>query len=240
MTLFAVACAGIFPLAHTGRPGLRTGFLSVSNTMRYWPNFRSPLVWTWLRFRLTARFRSCFGFDRPDFHRFCYSRQNRKACGQFIRIARHGMARFGRTGTAMRRLTCLLAVSRRVVLSVHTASASISPWHRSGWHTTIFPPYFVAASNYSGCRHGRLPGHSDPCHLWAEDFITERHLENRRRSCSRPADRRLWLFHGAFMGWYSGSQFDSFLLWKPSARAISVCVPRACCFAILASRRSSG
>src|SRR5271155_3563608 len=45
MTLFAVACAGIFPLVHTGRPWVAYWLFPYPNTMNYWPNFRSPLVW---------------------------------------------------------------------------------------------------------------------------------------------------------------------------------------------------
>ena len=61
MTLFAVACAGMFPLLHMGRPWVFYWMMPYPNTMALWPQFRSPLVWTCSRSRRTRRSRSCSG-----------------------------------------------------------------------------------------------------------------------------------------------------------------------------------
>src|SRR6266849_953409 len=110
MTLFAVASAGIFPLIHVGRPWLAYWLFPYPNTMRVWPQFRSPLVWDVFAVSTYFTISLLFWFIGliPD-------------------------------------LATLLVLSVHTVVSFDFAIGIVP-----GWHTTIFPPYFVAGAIYSG------------------------------------------------------------------------------------------
>src|SRR5689334_13839019 len=153
MTLFAVACAGIFPGVHTGRPWLDYWMFPYPNTMNYWPQFRSPLMWDVFAVSTYFTISLLFWFVGliPDLATLRDRSENRWA--QMI----YGMLAMGWRGSARHwhryeTMYLLLAgLATPLVLSVHTVvsfdfAISIVP----GWHTTIFPPYFVAGAIYSG------------------------------------------------------------------------------------------
>src|SRR5256885_7697992 len=154
MTIFAVICAGLFPLFHTGRPWLDYWMLPLPNQFgSVWPNFNSPLLWD--VFAVSTYFTVSLVFWYlgliPDLATI------RDRAITPIRKFIYGVLAFGWKGTARdwhryEEVALVLAgLSTPLVLSVHTIvsfdfATSVVP----GWHTTIFPPYFVAGAIFSG------------------------------------------------------------------------------------------
>jgi len=154
MTLFAVMCAGLFPLIHMGRPWLAHWMFPYPNTRgSLWINFRSPLVWDF--FAISTYFTISLTFWYvgllPDLATL------RDRCGAGLRRWLYGLFSLGwdgsyRTWQRYETVYLLLAgLATPLVVSVHTIvswdfATSIIP----GWHTTIFPPYFVAGAIFSG------------------------------------------------------------------------------------------
>ncbi len=133
MTLFAVACAGIFPLFHTGRPWLAYWLLPYPNTMGIWPQFRSPLVWDVFAVSTYATVSLLFWFVGlvPDLATLRDRSQSRGRPDD-LRHARDGLARLGaRTGTATRPPTCCSPASRRRSSSRSTRSSASTSRCRS-------------------------------------------------------------------------------------------------------------
>src|SRR5271168_2977105 len=153
MTLFAVACAGLFPLIHTGRPWYAFWMFPYPSTMGLWPQFRSPLIWDVFAVSTYGTVSALFWFVGliPDL-----ATLRDRAVGKPKRII-YGMLAMGWRGSARHwhryqsAYLLLAGLATPLVLSVHTVvsfdfSVAIVP----GWHTTIFPPYFVAGAIYSG------------------------------------------------------------------------------------------
>lgn len=153
MTIFAVMTAGIFPAIHTGRPWLDGYLLPYPNQNGIWVNFTSPLLWD--VFAVSTYFTVSFVFWYigliPDFATL----RDRTTSG--IKKAIYTMLSMGWRGSNRHwqhyeRVYLILAgLSTPLVLSVHTIvsfdfAVSVIP----GWHTTIFPPYFVAGAIFSG------------------------------------------------------------------------------------------
>jgi molybdopterin-containing oxidoreductase family membrane subunit len=218
MTLFAVACAGIFPLIHTGRPWLAYWMFPYPNTMNYWPQFRSPLLWDVFAVSTYFTISLLFWFIGliPDFGTLRDRAENK-----YTRMI-FGMLSMGWRGSARHwhryesAYLLLAGLATPLVLSVHTVvsfdfAISIVP----GWHTTIFPPYFVAGAIYSGFAMVLMLAIPIRKIYNLEDFITDRHLQNSAKVMLATG----WIVaygYGieAFMGWYSGNRYDSFLLWN--------------------------
>src|SRR2546428_5935024 len=218
MTLFAVACAGIFPLIHVGRPWLAYWLFPYPNTMRVWPQFRSPLVWDVFAVSTYGTISLLFWYVGliPDLATLRDRSENRGA--QII----YGMLAMGWRGSARhwaRYETAYLLLAGLATppgLSVHTVvSFDFAIGIVPGWHTTIFPPYFVAGAIYSGFAMVLMLAIPIRKFYGLEDFITERHLQN---SASVMLATGLIVAYGyaieAFMGWYSGNRYDAFLLWN--------------------------
>ena len=153
MTLFAVACAGLYPILHLGRPWLFYWMLPYPNTMLLWPQFRSPLIWDVFAVTTYATVSLLFWFVGlvPDLGTMRDRAQNKVARTIF------GAMSMGWRGAAShwhhyeRAYLLLAALSTPLVVSVHTVvSFDFSVGIVPGWHTTIFPPYFVAGAVYSG------------------------------------------------------------------------------------------
>jgi Ni/Fe-hydrogenase subunit HybB-like protein len=218
MTLFAVACAGIFPLVHTGRPWLAYWLFPYPNTMNYWPNFRSPLVWDVFAVSTYGTISLVFWFIGliPDLATLRDRAENpilQRVYGLLAMGWRGSARHWHRYETAY---LLLAGLATPLVLSVHTVvSFDFAVGIVPGWHTTIFPPYFVAGAIYSGFAMVVCLAIPIRAVYGLKDFITERHLEN---SAKVMLATGLIVAYGygmeAFMGWYSGSQFDSFLLWN--------------------------
>ena len=218
MTLFAVAAAGLFPVLHLGRPWLAYWLFPYPNTMNYWPQFRSPLVWDVFAVSTYFTISLVFWFIGliPDLATLRDRSESRAA--QII----YGILAMGWRGSARHwhryetAYLLLAGLATPLVLSVHTVvsfdfAISILP----GWHTTIFPPYFVAGAIYSGFAMVLMLAIPIRKAFGLEDFITERHLQN---SAKVMLATGLIVAYGyaieAFMGWYSGNRYDAFLLWN--------------------------
>ena len=218
MTLFAVACAGMFPLLHMGRPWLAYWMFPYPSSMGVWPQFRSPLVWDVFAVSTYATTSLLFWFVGliPDLATLRDRSENRVIRFIFGALAMgwRGSARhWARYETAY---LLLAGLATPLVLSVHTVvsfdfAISIVP----GWHTTIFPPYFVAGAIYSGFAMVLVLAIPIRKYYQVADFITERHLEN---SAMVMLATGLIVGYGyaieAFMNWYGGNPNEGFLGWN--------------------------
>jgi Ni/Fe-hydrogenase subunit HybB-like protein len=218
MTLFAVACAGLFPLLHVGRPWLAYWLFPYPNTMRVWPQFRSPLMWDVFAVSTYATISALFWFMGliPDF-----ATLRDRSDKRWIQII-YGMLSFGWRGSARHwhryetAYLLLAGLATPLVLSVHTVvSFDFAIGIVPGWHTTIFPPYFVAGAIYSGFAMVLMLAIPIRKIYGLEDFITLRHLQN---SAKVMLATGLIVAYGygieAFMSWYSGDRYDAFTLWN--------------------------
>jgi Ni/Fe-hydrogenase subunit HybB-like protein len=181
MTLFAVACAGMFPIMHLGRPWFAYWLFPYPNVMGIWPQFRSPLVWDVFAVSTYATVSLMFWFIGliPDL-----ATLRDRATKRIHKIV-YGILAMGWRGSAVhwyRYETAYLlmaGIATPLVVSVHSVvsfdfSVAIIP----GWHTTIFPPYFVAGAIYSGFAMVLTLAIPLRAAYHLEDFITMRHLEN--------------------------------------------------------------
>src|SRR5438552_1794074 len=216
MTLFAVACAGIFPLFHTGRPWLAYWLLPYPNTMNVWPQFRSPLIWDVFAVSTYATVSLLFWFVGliPDLATLRDRSQSR--VGRVI----YGMLALGWRGSAMHwhryetAYLLLAGLATPLVVSVHTVvsfdfAIAIVP----GWHSTIFPPYFVAGAIYGG--FAMVLTIAIPLRkVYAlEDFVTLRHLDNMAKvMLATGLIVAYGYFFEFFLSLYSGNKFDVFLV----------------------------
>lgn len=217
MTIFAVMCAAMFPLIHTGRPWLAAYWLlPYPNSMAVWPQFRSPLIWDVFAVSTYFSVSLIFWFMGlvPDIAALRDRAKNR------ILQLLYGMFSLGWRGSAIHweryeMASLLLAgLCTPLVLSVHSIvsldfAISIIP----GWHTTIFPPYFVAGAIYAGFAMVltlMLPLRS----LYGlYDYITDRHLNNMAKIMLTAG---MIVGYGYFMeqvmAWYSANQYESFMM----------------------------
>ncbi len=181
MTLFAVACAGMFPLVHMGRPWVGYWIFPYPDTMKLWPNFRSPLVWDAFAVSTYATVSLLFWFVGlvPDMATLRDRAKSRPA--KFI----YGLLAMGWRGSAVHwyrheTASLLLAgLATPLVLSVHTiVSFDFAYGIVPGWHSTIFPPYFVAGAIYAGFAMVLTLAIPVRKLFGLEDFITMKHLDN--------------------------------------------------------------
>ena len=216
MTLFAVACAGIFPMMHTGRPWLAYWLFPYPNTMGVWPQFRSPLMWDVFAVSTYATVSALFWFVGliPDLATLRDRATNKIA--QTV----YGMLAMGWRGSARHwhryetAYLLLAGLATPLVVSVHTIvsfdfAVSVMP----GWHTTIFPPYFVAGAIYSGFAMVLTLAIPIRAIYGLEDFITMRHLHNMAKIMLATG---LIVAYGymieAFTAWYSGNPNEMFMI----------------------------
>ncbi len=154
MTIFAVICAMLFPIFHTGRPWLAFYWLlPLPNDMGIWPQFRSPLMWDVFAVSTYGTVSVLFWYMGlvPDFATLRDRAQTK------IRTIVYGALALGWRGSARqwhryeRAYLIMAALATPLVLSVHSVvSFDFAVSQVSGWHTTIFPPYFVAGAIFSG------------------------------------------------------------------------------------------
>src|SRR5687767_7208624 len=218
MTLFAVMCAGMFPLLHVGRPWLAYWLLPYPNTMAMWPQFRSPLEWDVFAVSTYATVSALFWFVGliPDLATL-RDRATHKL-GQFA----YGMLAMGWRGSAMHwhryesAYLLLAGLSTPLVVSVHTVvSFDFAVGQLPGWHATIFPPYFVAGAIFSGFAMVLTLAIPIRAAYKLEDFITMKHIDN----CAKVMlATGLMVGYGytmeAFFGWYSANQYERFMIYN--------------------------
>jgi molybdopterin-containing oxidoreductase family membrane subunit len=218
MTLFAVAQAGLFPLLHLGRPWLAYWLVPYPNTMALWPQFRSPLVWDVFAVSTYATVSLLFWYVGliPDLATL-RDRSRRK-----IAQITYGMLAMGWRGSAMHwhrydmAYLLLAGIATPLVVSVHTVvSFDFTIGIIPGWHSTIFPPYFVAGAIYGGFAMVLTIAIPLRAVYKLEDFVTLRHLQNMAKILLATG---LIVGYGymieAFMSWYSGSPYEKYMMWN--------------------------
>jgi Ni/Fe-hydrogenase subunit HybB-like protein len=205
MTIFAVMCAGIFPVVHIGRVWFGYWLFPLPNSNSIWPQFRSPLMWD--VFAVSTYFTVSLLFWYigliPDLAVM------RDRATTKVRKFAYGLFSLGWTGSNRhwsnyeKAYLILAGLSTPLVLSVHSiVSLDFAVSQLPGWHTTIFPPYFVAGAVFSG--FGMVLTLLIPlrtiCKL--EDVITLRHID---LMC------KVTLATGSIVGYAYGMEF--FIAW---------------------------
>ena len=218
MTIFAVVCAGMFPLIHIGRPWLGYWMLPYPSTMTVWPQFRSPLLWDVFAVSTYATISVVFWYIGmvPDL-----GTMRDRAQSKFAQYA-YGILSMGWRGSVrhwMRYETASLLLSglaTPLVLSVHTViSFDFAVAVLPGWHTTIFPPYFVAGAIYSGFAMVLTLAIPLRKFYHLEALVTDRHIDNMGKVMLATG---FIVAYGygmeVFMAWYSASHWESFMMWN--------------------------
>jgi len=218
MTLFAVAQAGMYPIFHLGRPWLAYWLFPYPNTMGIWPQFRSPLMWDVFAVSTYATVSAIFWFVGliPDFATL----RDRARSKPFQMI--YGMLAMGWRGSARHwhryetAYLLLAGLATPLVLSVHTiVSYDFAVGIVPGWHSTIFPPYFVAGAIYAGFAMVLFLTIPLRKVYGLESFITMRHMHNMAKVMLATG---LIVGYGyileAFFGWYSGNRFERYMIWN--------------------------
>ncbi|NUL81436.1 MAG: polysulfide reductase NrfD [Armatimonadetes bacterium] len=215
MTLFAVMCAGLFPLLHTGRPWVAYWLVPYPNIMAVWPNFRSPLVWDVFAVTTYLTVSALFWYvglipDLATMRDRAKSKVKQVVTGMLAMGWRNSAAHWFRYETAY---LLLAGLSTPLVISVHSiVSLDFAVSLMPGWHTTIFPPYFVAGAIYSG--FAMVLTFMIPVRRWykMENFVTMKHIDWMAKVMLATG---LIVLYGygmeAFMAWYSGSLWEELM-----------------------------
>jgi Ni/Fe-hydrogenase subunit HybB-like protein len=218
MTLFAVVCAGLFPLIHVGRPWLGYWLFPYPSTMNYWPQFRSPLLWDVFAVSTYATISVVFWYIGliPDLGTM-RDRAESKIAQFAFGICSLGWRGSVRHWVRYESASLLLAgLATPLVLSVHSViSFDFAVALVPGWHTTIFPPYFVAGAIYSGFAMVITLAIPIRKFYHLEDLITIRHIDNMGKVMLTTG---LIVAYGysteVFMSWYSASHWEYFMMWN--------------------------
>jgi Ni/Fe-hydrogenase subunit HybB-like protein len=216
MTLFAVMCAGIFPLFHTGRPWRAFYWLfPVPNTdLNLWQNFRSPLIWDVFAVSTYFTVSLLFWFTGlvPDLATL------RDRATTKVRQWVFGLLSLGWRGSVRhwrhyeQAYLILAGISTPLVLSVHSVvSFDFATAVIPGWHTTIFPPYFVAGAIFSGFACVMTLLIIARWSLNLHDLITIKHLENMNKIILVTGSIVGYAYATEFfIAWYSGNIYERF------------------------------
>jgi len=214
MTIFAVMCAGIFPAMHVGRVWYDWFLFPIPNSNGLWPQFKSPLMWDVFAVSTYFTVSALFWYVGlvPDLAIMRDRAKNK------IRQFCYGLFSLGWTGSNRhwsnyeKAYLILAGLSTPLVLSVHSiVSLAFAVSQLPGWHTTIFPPYFVAGAVFSG--FGMVLTLLIPlrtmCRL--EDIITMRHIDVMCK-VTLATGSIVGYAYGMefFIAWYSGSLFERF------------------------------
>lgn len=214
MTIFAVICAGTFPGIHVGRVWMAYYMAPIPNQMDMWPQFRSPLIWDVFAVNTYFTVSLLFWYMGlvPDLALLRDRAQTR------VRQLAYGVFSLGWRGSNRawhryeRAYLILAALATPLVLSVHSVvSFDFATSNLPGWHTTIFPPYFVAGAIFSG--FAMVLTLLIPCRAMfgLKDFITLRHLENMNKVILLTGCM-VGFAYGTefFIAWYSGNSIEQF------------------------------
>ena len=214
MTIFAVICAGMFPAIHVGRIWVIYWVFPIPNQMDMWPNFRSPLLWDVFAVGTYFTVSLLFWYMGmvPDLATL------RDRATTRIRRMMYGIFSLGWTGSNRhwhryeRAYLLLAALATPLVLSVHSVvSFDFAVSQLPGWHTTIFPPYFVAGAIFSG--FAMVLSLAIPAReLWGlKDLITTRHIELMCKVIMATSMMVGYAYTTEFfVAWYSGNQYEGF------------------------------
>jgi Ni/Fe-hydrogenase subunit HybB-like protein len=214
MTIFAVICAGVFPGIHIGRPWLPYYMMPIPNQMDMWPQFRSPLEWDIFAVSTYATISIVFWYMGmiPDFATF------RDRATTFWRRLAYGVVAMGWRGSSRqwhryeRAYLLLAALATPLVLSVHSVvSFDFATAQLPGWHTTIFPPYFVAGAIFGGFAMVVTLAVPARQFFGLKRIITIKHLELMNKVLIATG-LLVGYAYGMefFVAWYSGNSYEGF------------------------------
>lgn len=222
MTLFAVVCAGIFPAIHVGRVWYAWFLAPIPNANAIWPNFRSPLLWDVFAVSTYFTVSVLFWFVGliPDL-----ATLRDRAKGRFARVC-YGIVALGWRGSNRHwrhyemAYLLLAGLSTPLVLSVHSIvsfdfATSIMP----GWHTTIFPPYFVAGAIFGGFAMVltiMLP--ASLLYPQVSDLITRSHVDKMAKIILLTGSIVGYAYlMELFVAWYGANKFEGFTFFTARA-----------------------
>jgi len=219
MTVAAVLCAALFPLIHMGRPWLFFFIAPYPNTRGpLWVNYNSPLFWDFMAISAYLLISASFWYLGmiPDFAtiRDKATTKVKKAVYSLLSFGWTGSSRewmrYEATGFVLGGIAAVLVVSVHSIVSTDFASSVIP-----GWHTTLFPPYFVVGAIFSGFAMVMTLMILIRNIYKLHDYVTDRHLD---------AIARILVFISLIMGtayltelfmaWYSGNEYEGFLIFK--------------------------
>ena len=221
MTLFAVAAALLYPTFHVGRVWFIYWVFPIPNQMSMWPNFRSPLLWDVFAVSTYGTVSLLFWYVGlvPDLATI-RDRATSKVKQVVLGIFSLGWRGSTRHWQHYERAYMILAgLSTPLVLSVHSIvsfdfAVSILP----GWHTTIFPPYFVAGAIFSGFAMVLTLLLLARAAFGIEGLITTRHLENMCKIIIATGTMVGYAYGMEFfIAWYSGNGYESYIFFNNRA-----------------------
>ncbi|MGD8453876.1 MAG: polysulfide reductase NrfD [Phycisphaerae bacterium] len=214
MTIFAVVCAGLFPGIHVGRIWVTYWLAPVQNQMQMWPNFRSPLLWDVFAVSTYAIVSMMFWYMGmiPDLATLRDRARTR------VRAIIYGLLALGWRGSNRQWLhyekayLLLAALATPLVLSVHSVvSFDFAVAQLPGWHTTIFPPYFVAGAIFSGFAMVMTLAIPARQFFGLKELITMRHLENVAKIVLVTGSMVGYAYATEFfIAWYGGNPYEAF------------------------------
>src|SRR5689334_2650623 len=215
MTLFAAGIAGIFPILHLGRPWFFYWLLPYPDVMNVWPQWRSPLVWDIFAISTYLIVSLLFWYiglvpDLATLRDRARTRARRMVYGFFALGWRNDARHWARFETAY---LLLAGLATPLVVSVHSVvSLDFAIGNTPGYHSTIFPPYFVAGALFSGFAMVLTLAIPLRHFFGLEDFITGRHLANAAKIMLVTS---LIVTYGylaeIFTAFYSGDEFDQYM-----------------------------
>jgi len=221
MTIFAVICAGLFPAIHVGRPWFVYWLIPYPNPMLIWPNFRSPLLWDMVAIGTYFTVSLLFWYLGmiPDL-----ATLRDRARGTIARLA-YGTFALGWRGSARqwhryeRAYLLLAGLATPLVLSVHSVvSTDFAVAQLPGWHSTIFPPYFVAGAIFSG--FAMVVTLMVPARqlFGLKELVTVRHLDNMNKIILATGCMVAYAYGVEFFtAWYSDNRFEAFAAMNRAA-----------------------
>ena len=237
MTIFAVMCAGQFPIWHMGRVWLCFFIMPYPNTRGpVWPNFNSPLLWDVFAISTYFTVSVLFWYSGliPDIATV------RDRAKLKWRKLMYGVLSFGWTGGTKHwqrteALALVLAgLSTPLVLSVHTSvSFDFAPSVSPGWHTTIFPPYFVAGAIFSGFAMVQTLLVVSRKVLHLEEYITMEHIESMNKVIVLTGSIvGVAYLTELFISWYSMNKFEN---WAFAQNRVNIFSPYGWAYYIMMS-----
>ena len=217
MTIFAVMTAGLFPVFHVGRVWYAYWLFPLPNQMSLWPNFKSPLAWDVFAVSTYFTVSLLFWFIGlvPDLATF---RDRASKAGRMIAAKAYGLFALGWHGSNRHWINyekaylILAGISTPLVLSVHSiVSFDFAVSNLPGWHTTIFPPYFVAGAIFGG--FAMVITLMVPARRWLglHELITLNHLDNIAKILLTTGMLVGYAYAMEFfIAWYSGVPYEQF------------------------------
>ena len=217
MTLLAAGMAGLFPILHLGRPQYFYWLLPLPVTHMPWPQWRSPLVWDFFAIATYIIVSLLFWYmgllpDLAVLRDRATTRGEQLVYGVLALGWRGSVFHWSRYETAY---LLIAALATPLVVSVHSVvsldfTSAITP----GYHSTIFPPYFVAGALYSGFAMVITLAVPLRTFFGFKDLITDKHLDNAGKGMLAAGSIVAYGYVSeAFFSWYSGDEFERATMW---------------------------